>query len=119
MSSKLKRILYIILPIFFLVVTGAMITYIFAATRASFDMNNNVAYVVPIGSGTASDPYLIYGIGSNTSNAERGTFNFYAGKNKDGRNYFASTSPQYYFKQVYDFSGTEFIQIDLIYIHFF
>jgi len=91
MSKKLKATLYGILPLLAIVLCLGMISYIFAATSSSLQMSNIIAYDVPVGTGTEEDPFLIYYIGPNDGTADAGSFNYYAGNNAEGVNYFSST----------------------------
>ena len=113
MGKRLKAVLYGILPILMIVLCASMITYIFAATKSELLISGKIGYEREKGTGTEEDPFLIYSIGSSSGNAEQGSFNFYAGKNTEGKNYFASTSPQYYFKQANDLAGSNFTQTTL------
>ena len=91
-----------------------MVTYIFAATKSELLVEGQIGYVRPKGTGTEEDPFLIYDVGANDGTATQGSFNYYAGKNSAGVNYFASSSPQYYFKQANDISGSDFTQTTLL-----
>jgi len=114
MNKKVKGILYAILPAVMLMLCMGMITYIFAATKAELKIEGYIGYEVPKGTGTEEDPFLIYSVGPNDGTATIGSFNFYAGNNVDNINYFSSSSPQYYFKQVEDLEGSDFTQTTLL-----
>lgn len=97
-----------------ILLTASMVTYIFAATKSELLIEGQIGYVREKGTGTEEDPFLIYSVGANDETAVQGSFNYYAGKNKEGINYFSSTSPQYYFKQVGNISGSNFTQTNLL-----
>lgn len=113
MSRRIKAVLYSALPILMIILCASMITFIFAATKSELRIEGQIGYERPKGTGTEEDPFLIYNIGPNDGTATIGSFNFYAGKNATNTNYFASTSPQYYFKQANDMSGSDFTQTTL------
>ena len=113
MSKKIKYILYSLLPILMILLTAGMVTYIFAATKSELIIEGLIQYEVSKGTGTEEDPFLIYSVGPNDGTATQGSFNYYAGKNAEGVNYFSSTSPKYYFRQANDISGSNFTQTDL------
>lgn len=114
MTKKLKAVLYGILPFIMIILCVSMITYIFAATKFELLISGQIGYEVQKGTGTEEDPFLIYSVGPNDGTAKIGTFNFYAGNNAEGKDYFSSTSPQYYFKQANDITGSDFIQTTLL-----
>ena len=113
MNRKIKKTLYSLLPLLMIILCVGMVSYIFAATSSTLQMDNIIAYELPVGSGTKDDPYLIYRVGANDGTAEAGSFNFYAGKNSTNTNYFSSTN-QYYFKQVYDLTGSSITTVNLL-----
>ena len=110
MSKKIKYILYSLLPILMILLTAGMVTYIFAATKSELLIEGQIGYVREKGTGTEEDPFLIFSVGPNDGTATQGSFNYYAGKNAEGVNYFSSTSPKYYFRQAKNISGTDFTQ---------
>ena len=81
MSRTIKNVLYTILPLIMFLFATIMVVGIFAATTASVNVEMNMQYEVPKGSGTVSDPYIIEALGSNSDSAKRGTFNYYARNN--------------------------------------
>lgn len=103
MSRTVKNVLYTILPLIMFLFATIMVVGIFAATTASVNVEMNMQYEVPKGSGTVSDPYIIEALGSNSDSAKRGTFNYYARNNM----FTAGT----YFKQVDDITISDSIYL--------
>ena len=115
--KKFKMLMMFVIPLVVVIVAIAVITGFLSAVNQTVSMDNSFQYEKHIGSGTKEDPYLIYLVGSKspvlnagkTEYAESGSFNFYAGNNKDNKNYFEavnSLNPEAnkynYFKQVED-----------------
>ncbi len=114
--KKFKMLMMFVLPLVVVIVGIAVVTGFLSAVNQTVSMDNSFRYEKHIGSGTEEDPYLIYDIGNASPKlvsgkmeyAESGSFNFYAGNNKDNKNYFEAennlnTNGKYsYFKQVED-----------------
>ena len=105
--KKFKLLMGFLSPLIVLVVAVVCIGGIFAAMQQRVSMQNDFLYEKHIGTGTEEDPYLIYSFGmiDEKGCAEAGSFNFYAGKNEDGKNYFSSVNEKdptkyNYFRQV-------------------
>jgi len=107
--KKFKLLMGFLSPLIVLIIAVVCVGGIFAAMQQKISMRNDFLYEKHIGTGTEEDPYLIYSLGilDENGHAEAGSFNYYAGANEAGINFFVSnnktnTSDYNYFRQVQD-----------------
>lgn len=107
--KKFKLLMGFLSPLIVIIVAVVCVGGIFAAMQQRISMQNDFLYEKHIGSGTEEDPYLIYSLGvlDAEGHADLGSFNYYAGANEQGINYFTSKnsvddSKFNYFRQVQD-----------------
>lgn len=92
MNRTVKKVFYTVLPLIMFLFATIMIVGIFAATTASVNVDMQMGYEISRGTGTLADPYIIEGVGVNSSSAGVGTFNYYARNNMfTAGNYFKQT----------------------------
>ena len=92
MNRTVKKVFYTVLPLIMFLFATIMIVGIFAATTASVNVDMQMGYEISKGTGTLADPYIIEGVGVNSSSAGVGTFNYYARNNMfTAGNYFKQT----------------------------
>lgn len=92
MNRTVRKVFYTVLPLIMFLFATIMIVGIFAATTASVNVDMQMGYEISKGTGTLADPYIIEGVGVNSSSAGVGTFNYYARNNMfTAGNYFKQT----------------------------